>query len=78
MTSCLAEIWSVYRPLSQKSKTIEFSSIGCLQLQILNFEWTKINIGRMRDWTLKDVISMIFLILFFLTYISRKVWMLAF
>jgi hypothetical protein len=36
MTSDLAEIWSVYRPLSQESKTIEFVSIGYLKLQILN------------------------------------------
>jgi hypothetical protein len=32
MTSCLAKIWSVYRPLGQESKTIEFASIGLLQL----------------------------------------------
>jgi hypothetical protein len=44
----------------------------------LNFEWPTINTGRMRDLTLQDVISMIFLFLFFLHYISRKVWMLAF
>src|SRR3990172_6308500 len=65
MTSFLAEIWSVYRTLSQESKKIEFESIGYLQLQILNFEWTKVNIGRMRVLTLKDVISMLFVILFF-------------
>ena len=37
MKSFLAEIWSVCRPLSQESKTIEFASIGLLQVQILNF-----------------------------------------
>ena len=70
MTSFLAEFWSVCRHLSQESKKIEFAAIGCLQLQILNFEWTKVNTGRMRDLTLKDVISMLFVFLFFLTYIS--------
>jgi len=78
MTSFLAEILSFYRPLSQESKTIEFASIGYLQIQILNFEWTKVNTGRMRVLTLKDVISMLFVILFFFTWISRKVWMLSF
>lgn len=78
MTSFLAEIWSVYRSLSKESNKIEFASIGLLKLQILNFEWAKVNIGRLRDLTLKDVISMIFLFLFFLHYISKKVWMLAF
>jgi len=67
MTSFLAEIWSVYRPMSLESQTIEFASIGYLQLQILNFEWTKVNTGRMRVLTLKDVISMLFVFLFFLT-----------
>jgi hypothetical protein len=78
MTSFWAEIWSVCRPLSQESKTIEFASIVYLQIQILNFEWTKVNTGRMRALNLKDVISMLFVFLFFLTYISRKVWMLSF
>ena len=78
MTSFLADLWNVYRPLSQESKTIEFASIGLLQLQILNFEWPRVNTSRMRDLTLQDVISMIFLFLFFLHCISRKVWMLAF
>jgi hypothetical protein len=78
MTLFFAAIWSVCRHLSQESKTIEFASIGCLYLQILNFEWTKVNTSRMRDLTLKDVISMLFVFLFFLTYISRKVWMLDF
>ena len=78
MTSFLADIWSVYRSLSKESKTIEFPSIGLRKLQILNFEWEKVNIGRLRDLTLKDVISMIFLFLFLLHCISRKVWMLAF
>jgi hypothetical protein len=67
MTSFLAEIWSVYTTLSQESKTIEFASIGYQHLQILNFEWTKVNTGRMRVLTLKDVISMLFVFLFFLT-----------
>jgi len=66
MTSFLGAIWSVDRSLSQESKKIEFASIGLLQLQIFNFEWPKVNIGRMRDLTLQDVISMIFLFLFFL------------
>ena len=78
MTSCLAEIWSVDRYLRQESKKIDFASIVLLQLQILNFEWPKVNTCRMQDLTLQDVISMIFLFLFFLHYISRKVWMLAF
>ena len=78
MTSFLADIWSLDRSLSQESNKIECASIGLLQLQILNFEWPKVNTGRMRDLTLQDVISMIFIFLFFLHYISRKVWMLAF
>ena len=78
MTSFLAEIWIVDRSLSHKSTKIEFELIGLLQLQILNFEWPKVNTGKMRDLTLQDVISMIFLFLFFLHYISRKVWMLDF
>jgi hypothetical protein len=64
MTSFLAELWSVDRSLSQESNKIEFASIGLLQLQILNFEWPKVNIGRMRDLTLQDVISMISLFIF--------------
>ena len=78
MTFFLVEIWSVDRTLSQKSKNIKFAPIGCLQLHIFNFEWTKVNTGRMRDLTLKAAISMLFLILFFFPYISRKVWMLTF
>ena len=78
MTSVLTEIGSIDRYLSQESTKIEFALIGLLQLQILNFEWPKVNTGRMRDLTLQDVISMIFLFLFFLHYISRNVWMLAF
>ena len=77
-TSLFAELWSVYRALSKESNKIEFVSIGLLKLQILKFEWAKVNIGRLRDLTLKDVIFMIFLILFFLHYIFRKVWMLEF
>jgi hypothetical protein len=67
MTSSLAEIWSVCRPLSQESKKIKFESIGYLQLQILNFEWTKVNTSRMRFLTLKDLVSRLFVFLFFLT-----------
>ena len=78
MTSFVDEIWSVYRYLSKESNKIKFASIGLLKLQILNVEWAKVNIGKLRDLTLKDVIAMIFLILFFLYYISRKVWMLSF
>ena len=74
----LAKGQSVDRSLNQESKKIEFASIGLLQLQIIKFEWPKVNTGRMQDLTLQDVISMIFLLLFFLHYISRKVWMLAF
>ena len=66
MISFLVESWIVYRYLSQESKTIEFVSIGLLKLHILNFEWLKVNIGRIQDLALKDVISMIFLFLFFL------------
>src|SRR3989337_1654494 len=72
LTSLLADIWSVGRHLRQESKTIEFASIRYLQLQILNFEWTKVNTGRMQVLTLKDMISMLFVFLFFLTYIFRK------
>ena len=72
MKSFVAEIWSVYRSLSQESKTIEFASIGLLQLHILNFEWPKVNTGRMRDLTLQDVISMIFLFLFFFALHIQK------
>ena len=64
MTSFLAEIWRVDRPLSQESNTIEFSSIGLLQLQIFKLEWTKVNIGRLQYLTLKATISLLFLILF--------------
>ena len=78
MTSFVAESLSVDRSLSQESNKIKFASIGLLQLQILNFEWAKVNTGRMRDLTLQDVISMIFLFLFFLHYICKMVWMLAF
>ena len=53
MTSGLAE-----------SNKIEFASIGLLQLQIFKLEWPKVNTGRLRDLTLKAVISMLFLILF--------------
>jgi hypothetical protein len=67
MTSSLAKIWSVCRPLSQESKKIKFESIGYLQLQILNFEWTKVNTSRMRFLTLKDLVSRLFVFLFFLT-----------
>ena len=65
MTSVLADIWSFDRPLSQESKTIEFASIGHLQLQIFKSEWLKVNIGRLRDLTFKAAISMLFLILFY-------------
>ena len=72
MTSFFAEIWSVDRSLNQESKKIEFASIGLLQLQILNFEWPKVNTSRMRDLTLQDVISMIFLFYFsFITFPER-------
>ena len=64
MTSFMAKIWSVYRPLSQESKTIQFTSIGLLQLQIFKSEWPKVNTSRLRDLTLKAAISMFFLILF--------------
>jgi len=64
MTSVLAKIWSVYRPLRHESKTIEFASIGILYLQIFKLEWPKVNTGRLRDLTLKAAISMLFLILF--------------
>jgi hypothetical protein len=66
MKSFLATIWSVDRSLSQESKKIKFASIGLLQLQIFNFKWPNVNIGRMRDLTLKAAISMLFLFLFFL------------
>ena len=72
MTSVLAEICSADRSLSQESKKIEFASIGLLQLQIFKSKWSKVNIGRLRDMTLKAEISMIFLILFsFLSFPER-------
>ena len=64
MTYVLAEIWRVYSLLSQESKTIQFASIGLLQLQIFKLEWLKVNTGKLRDLTLKAAISMLFLILF--------------
>ena len=64
MTSFLDEIWSVYIPLIQESKKIEFASIELLQLHIFKSEWQKVNTGRLRDLTLKAAISMLFLILF--------------
>ena len=64
MTSFLAEIWSVDRYLSQEPTTIKFALIELVKLQILNFEWPKVNTGRMRDLTLKDVISMLCLFIF--------------
>ena len=64
MTSFLAANLSVYRTVSQESKTIEFTSIELLQLQIFKLEWSKVNTSRLRDLTLKAAISMIFLILF--------------
>jgi len=64
MTSFFAAIWSVYRPLIQESKTIYFASIGLRYLQIFKLEWPKVNTGRLRDLTLKNAISMLFLILF--------------
>ena len=66
MKSFFAEIWRVDRSLSLESKKIEFALIGLLQLQIFNFEWPKVNIGRMRDLSLKVAISMLF---FFYIYI---------
>ena len=64
MTSFLAKIWSVYRPLIQESNKIYFASIGHRYLQIFKLEWPKVNTGRLRDLTLKAAISMLFLILF--------------
>ena len=64
MTLFLAEICRVYRHQSQESKTIEFESIGLLQLQIFKLKWPKVNTSRLRDLTLKAAISIIFLILF--------------
>ena len=64
MTSFLAEIWSIDKPLSQESNKIEFASIGNLQILIFKLEFPKVNIGRLRDLTLKVAISMLFLILF--------------
>ena len=64
MTSLFAEIWSVDRPLSQKSNKSQFASIGLLQLQIFKSEWMKVNTSRLQDLTLKAMISMLFLIFF--------------
>ena len=71
MTSFLAAIWSVDRSLNQASKKIEFESIRLLQLQILNFEWTKVNTGKMRDLTLQDVISIISLFIFLALHFQK-------
>ena len=60
----LAEIWSVDSYLHQESKTIKFASIELLQLHLLKLEWPKVNIDRLRDLTLKAVISMLFIISF--------------
>ena len=64
LTSFWAKIQRVDRYLSQESKTIKCTSIGLLQLQIFKLEWPKVNIGRLRDLTLKAAISILFLILF--------------
>ena len=64
MSSFSADIWQADRSSSQESKKIEFASIGLLQLQIFKLEWAQVNTGRLRDLTLKTVISMLFLILF--------------
>ena len=63
-TSFGSEIWRVYGYLSPESTKIEFASIGLIYLQILNFQWRKVNIGRLQDLTLKAAIFMLFLILF--------------
>ena len=57
--------------MSKESNKIEFASIGLLKLQILNFEWAKVNIGRLRDLTLKDVISMISLFIFLALHFQK-------
>ena len=65
MTSFLAELLRDYSNVSQESNKIEFASIGLLQLQLFKSEWPKVNTGILRDLTLKAVIFMIFLILFY-------------
>ena len=64
MTSSLADIWSVDRYFSQECKKIKFASNGLLQLKIFKSECPKVNTSRLRDLTLKAVISILFLILF--------------
>jgi hypothetical protein len=39
---------------------------------------SKINTGRIQDLSLKVVISMLFLFLFFVSYMYSKIWMLTF
>ena len=68
----LAEICNVDRSLSSKSNKIEFALIGLLQLQIFNFEWPNVNIGRMQDLSLKAVISMLFFFYIFLVLNFQK------
>ena len=72
------EIWQSDKSLSKESKTIEFASNGLLQLKIFKSKWSKVNIDIIQDLSLKAVISTLFLFFFFLPYMYRKVWMLAF
>ena len=72
MSSFFTEIWQADRSSSQESKTIEFASNGLLQLKIFKSEWTKVNIGRMQDLSLKAAISMVFLFFIFLAIYLQK------
>jgi len=78
MSSFSAEIGYADRSSIQESNKIEFALNELLQLKIFKSERPKINIERMRDFSLKVVISMLFLFLFFLPYMYRKLRMLAF
>jgi hypothetical protein len=59
----------------QNNKKIEFVLNGLLQLNIVKSEWPKVKTGRMQDMSLKAAISIPF---FFMPYLYRKIWMLAF
>ena len=64
MSSFSTEMWQADRSRSQESNKIEFASNELFYLKIFKSEWSKVNIGRMRDLSLKAAISMLFLFLF--------------
>jgi hypothetical protein len=60
MRSFSAAIWKADRSSSQEFNEIEFASNGLLYLKIFKLEWSKVNIRRMQDLSLKAAISMFF------------------